>query len=330
MWEGPSNEAGRGRGGAVEAAREQARGYGGYGGCYGAYGAHPARQRAEELLPPRKHVERVRARAPPLDGVGEGVGLGGVHLSQAEPATPAGVAAEEAEAAEEADDDETAEEAAESTSLLGSGHAAGRRKAAAADVAPTSVDAPIAPPVLPAPTVQWGRPSAYIGDRVGAALFGRDQVANEKAPLGAAGGGSAGVAALTRSLHDVCQVLDLREAELWELKDQARRDRNENDRLRARLGQELARRSESMMDTALAASTQAITMLHEEQALIATLAAQKAAAEEERIIELPPAAAPSKVEALHERKAALQRELAAVERRLETLAAPPTGVEMPR
>ena len=88
------------------------------------------------------------------------------------------------------------------------------------------------------------------------------------------------------------------------------------------------------MDTALAASTQAISMLQEEQAIKDVLAQQKGAAVAKRgagqpdllrIVELP-----SEEQALRARMHTLRVELATVEGRLEELEAAPTGAVLPR
>ena len=118
-------------------------------------------------------------------------------------------------------------------------------------------------------------------------------------------------------------MLELREAEICELKDQARRDRNANERLRTRLSQEMARRTETMMDTALAASTQAISMLQEEQAIKDVLAEQREAAGAKL-------SSSEEAQALRARMQTLRVELAAVEGRLEELEAAPTGAVLPR
>ena len=90
------------------------------------------------------------------------------------------------------------------------------------------------------------------------------------------------------------------------------------------------------MDTALAASTQAISMLQEEQAIKDVPAEPKGAAVAKRgagqpdllcIVELPS----EEVQALRARmQHTLRVELAAVEGRLEELEAAPTGAVLPR
>ena len=153
-------------------------------------------------------------------------------------------------------------------------------------------------------------------------------------PLAPSKGEHSEVDALRRALRELFVMLELRDAEICELKDQARCDRNAIERLRTRLSQEMARRTETMMDTALAASTQAISMLQEEQAIKDVLAEQKGAAVAKRgagqpdllrIVELP-----SEEQALRARMQTLRVELAAVEGRLEELEAAPTGAVLPR
>eukprot|EP00900_Chrysochromulina_parva_P011582 jgi/Chrpa1/20424/Chrysochromulina_OHIO_Genome00022752-RA len=144
------------------------------------------------------------------------------------------------------------------------------------------------------------------------------------------------VDALRRAFQELFMMLKLRDAEICELKDQARCDRNAIERLWTRLSQEMALARRSMMDTALAASTQAISMLQEEQAIKDVPAEPKGAAVAKRgagqpdllrIVELPS----EEVQALRARmQHTLRVELAAVEGRLEELEAAPTGAVLPR
>jgi hypothetical protein len=186
-------------------------------------------------------------------------------------------------------------------------------------------DAVMKPPVLPAPSALWGHSFSMLGTRTGTPV----------PPLAPSKGEHSEVDALRRALRELFMMLELRDAEICELKDQARCDRNAIERLRTRLSQEMARRTETMMDTALAASTQAISMLQEEQAIKDVLAEQKGAAVAKRgagqpdllrIVELPS----EEAQALRARMHTLRVELAAVEGRLEELEAAPTGAVLPR
>ena len=180
----------------------------------------------------------------------------------------------------------------------------------AEDVVIKPEDIVMKPPVLPAPSALWGHSFSMLGTRTPAP------------PLAPSKGEHSEVDALRRALRELFVMLELREAEICELKDQARRDRNANERLRTRLSQEMARRTETMMDTALAASTQAISMLQEEQAIKDVLAEQKEAAGAKLSSE--------EAQALRARMQTLRVELAAVEGRLEELEAAPTGAVLPR
>jgi hypothetical protein len=195
----------------------------------------------------------------------------------------------------------------------------------AEDVVIKPEDAVMKPPVLPAPSALWGHSFSMLGTRTGTPV----------PPLAPSKGEHSEVDALRRALRELFMMLELRDAEICELKDQARCDRNAIERLRTRLSQEMARRTETMMDTALAASTQAISMLQEEQAIKDVLAEQKGAAVAKRgagqpdllrIVELPS----EEAQALRARMHTLRVELAAVEGRLEELEAAPTGAVLPR
>ena len=278
----------------------------------GAGGGGSGRGAGDEtpLPPPNKYVERVTARAP----------------WRAPWRTPA--------SSGRGDDAAEGNEADETARLRPSG--VDDDGFDAEDVVIRPKDVVMKPPVLPAPSALWGHSFSTLGTR--RSEGGHSYTLGTRAPvppLAPSKGEQSEVDALRRALRELFMMLELRDAEICELKDQARCDRNAIERLRTRLSQEMARRTETMMDTALAASTQAISMLQEEQAIKDVLAEQKGAAVAKRgagqpdllrIVELPS----EEAQALRARMHTLRVELAAVEGRLEELEAAPTGAVLPR
>jgi hypothetical protein len=74
-----------------------------------------------------------------------------------------------------------------------------------------------------------------------------------------------GVNALTKSLESLCDRLNESEAEAARLREQHTRDQAECRRLRGQVNEAYQEKAQKMLDVALAASTQAISMIQEEE-----------------------------------------------------------------